>query len=288
MILPPTHQHIVLPELHQEVEAVRSEFERLILPAWLLNAHDAVAVSRTQTHFLGDSPFMPATEGWPACDNCTQPLTFMWQINFAEFSGSGMLEERGLLQFFYCWLCFPMPMSDSEANEVNNDEDYFYGGLLAVQHDQPHGIAYRWYPDFRVDLASLTPQLSCPDEEFVFGAPLSCDPLPVLSLPDVSDQSNTLPDISSELDDSDLLAIRIVPAQIARTVSQLGGYPDWVQNEETPHCPVCKQPAVLVGALGSDDTNVIWGDTGYWYIFACKATPLCEGLRRPLSVCQCT
>jgi hypothetical protein len=71
-------------------------------------------------------------------------------------------------------------------------------------------------------------------------------------------------------------------------MSRVGGYPPWVQfRDETPNCPICETRAEFVGAIGSEDTNLIWGDSGYWYFFACKATPECHGLDRPLMASQC-
>jgi hypothetical protein len=55
-------------------------------------------------------------------------------------------------------------------------------------------------------------------------------------------------------------------------ISRIGGYPPWVQSEDDmPQCPVCGAWAEFVGAIGSGDTGLIWGDSGYWYFFACKA-----------------
>jgi hypothetical protein len=71
----------------------------------------------------------------------------------------------------------------------------------------------------------------------------------------------------------------------ATLLSRVGGYPPWVQHEDdTPQCPVCGAWAEFVGAIGSHDTGLLWGDTGYWYIFACRQTPACRGLADPLMV----
>jgi hypothetical protein len=68
-------------------------------------------------------------------------------------------------------------------------------------------------------------------------------------------------------------------------VSRVGGYPPWVQHEDdTPRCPVCGAWAAFVGAIGSDDTGLMWGDSGYWYFFACRETPVCRGLADPMMV----
>src|SRR4051812_41138916 len=103
MTIPITHRHLTMPALHVALEPFREELERVMEPAWLLNAVDADSVSRTETHFLGTTPYVPASEGWPRCEKCGRLLEFVCQINFAEFVGSGMFAEGGLFQFFYCW-----------------------------------------------------------------------------------------------------------------------------------------------------------------------------------------
>jgi hypothetical protein len=71
----------------------------------------------------------------------------------------------------------------------------------------------------------------------------------------------------------------------AALLSRVGGYPPWVQHEDdTPRCPICGAWATFVGAVGSEETGLLWGDAGYWYIFACRATPACRGLADPLMV----
>src|SRR5436309_1089524 len=103
-----THRHLTMPALHTALEPYREELEHAMEPAWLLNASGADTISRAETHFLGTTPYVPVSEGWPRCEKCGRPLQLVCQFNFAEFAGSGMFVESGLFQFFYCWECFPI------------------------------------------------------------------------------------------------------------------------------------------------------------------------------------
>lgn len=285
MNLPTTHRHLKVPALHAPLEPFRADIESIVLPAWRLNARTVKRVSGLETHFLGDSPYVPIDIGWPNCDHCGQPLTFMWQINFREFSRSRMIEEQGLFQFFYCWKCFPLPMRDDLLQDAKTKWEEM-PGLLATSIQQHEGICYRWYPDFDNELAKGILQVKCPNAEAIYSPPMCCRPKAILSLPDMLADNNPIPEESAKLMKADSDAYKFTQDQESDEISQLGGYPEWIQDDDTPACPVCGRPSVLVGALGSGDTDVTWGDSGYWYIFACKATPECKGLDLPLGFSQ--
>jgi hypothetical protein len=42
-----------------------------------------------------------------------------------------------------------------------------------------------------------------------------------------------------------------------------------------------------VAAIGSSDTDILYGDTGYFYFFTCSATVKCPGLGDCVTVHQC-
>lgn len=79
--------------------------------------------------------------------------------------------------------------------------------------------------------------------------------------------------------------------------SKLGGAPDWIQNDETPRCPHCKQKMMFVSQIDSinhdeegnphridclsDEQRYMLGDVGMIYVFFCF--DCCE----PKSVFQC-
>ena len=125
---------------------------------------------------------------------------------------------------------------------------------------------------------------------------LSVEPEPFLSLPDFGDENDPLLNIDLAENKNLLLESRydnfslhrsLLPTGDYDHISHLGGYPVWIQDDATPKCPACGNRASLVVAIGSDDTDLLWGDSGYWYIFACKKTAECRGLEKPLMHSQC-
>jgi uncharacterized protein YwqG len=272
MILPMTHRHLTMPALHTALEPYREELEHAMEPAWLLNAYDADTVSRAETHFLGTTPYVPVSEGWPHCDKCGRPLEFVCQFNFAEFAGSGMFVESGLFQLFYCWECFPI--SDDEIAE---------GAALRC----------RWYPRFNRREAEDAEHAKYPagdDTLLCSPTPMHVRPTPFLSFPDLFNSDHPLAQIELDLgvdagEDEFDVQRSLLPTD--DYISQLGGYPVWIQADETPVCPICGKQAAFVAAIGSDDTQLLWGDSGYWYFFACNASDACAGLGKPLMLPQC-
>lgn len=56
--------------------------------------------------------------------------------------------------------------------------------------------------------------------------------------------------------------------------TKLGGKPDWVQADETPHCRLCQEAMSLVAQIdsidaGRQDGEYVFGDAGMLYVFYC-------------------
>lgn len=55
-------------------------------------------------------------------------------------------------------------------------------------------------------------------------------------------------------------------------LGQLGGSPDWIQDDETPECPSCGRPMVLAAQLEEGPvhrTAMNFGGCGNAYVFVC-------------------
>jgi hypothetical protein len=56
---------------------------------------------------------------------------------------------------------------------------------------------------------------------------------------------------------------------------KVGGIPDWIQNEEWPTCPKCKNKMLFVCQISTDETisngeySQAFGDSGKLYVFTC-------------------
>jgi uncharacterized protein YwqG len=264
-----------LPVLHSTLEQYRADLEAVAMPGWELNCRKVNAVSRFETHLGGVTPFVPISKGWPHCDKCGEKLHFVWQVDFADFGGAGSFAERGLFQFFYCWRC------------------------LAVPPDE-YGYSCRWYPEFDAEQAGDVLQMDSPYEANIASyhlpiGPCVFDNVRFLSVPSIGSKKNPIPlgALNAPVGDEgkSLWEIYYATREFrfeGKMTSRIAGYPPWVQfRDETPACCVCSKRAEFVGAIGSDDTDLIWGDSGYWYFFACTATPECHGLHKPLMAHQC-
>lgn len=268
-MIPETHRDLALPPLHPALEPYRSALREIARPAWLLKCDKVDTVSRFETHIGGATPFVPAKDGWPICDKCGKPLTFVWQVDFADFAGIGSFTDRGLFQFFYCWDCFAWPPSEQ------------------------YGCVRRWYPDFAADRMQEVAQVEAPRETIESRRtvePCRVDRVPFLSVPAVSSPENPIPrEAQNQMvsdEDGRLWSVHSFTEGFyleRQLISRIGGYPPWIQYEDdTPDCPACGRRAEFIGAIGSEDTGLLWGDSGYWYFFACSATASCYGLARPL------
>jgi hypothetical protein len=158
--------------------------------------------------------------------------------------------------------------------------------------EEQQGLCCRRYPDFDEKVVGDIEHAECPyiDDKFKLDPPLAVNPTAVLSTPNWSDAEHPLAEIDPcPEDDYDCyhfeISTSVIPTK--HEISQLGGYPVWVQGDHTPLCPICGRRSLFVAAIGSHDTDVIWGDSGYWYFFACNVTDECFGLAKPLMVYDC-
>jgi hypothetical protein len=61
---------------------------------------------------------------------------------------------------------------------------------------------------------------------------------------------------------------------------KLGGVPDWIQNDETPNCPVCAAPMTFYGQLDCIGDQIALGDCGMIYVFCCFGCGTTQSLTR--------
>jgi uncharacterized protein YwqG len=257
-----THKNLTIPKLPANLEIYRKELEKLTKPAWLLKCSEENEPSTYHTHIKGFNPFVPEEKGWPCCSKCKRPLYFVCQINFTDFLSQVVSFNKGLFQFFYCWDCMPMP---------NND----------------FGLETRWYPDFDLVTAQTVVQANCPhsEDELEAYASLAFEFIPFLSLPSDRSKENPIPDdVKFQAKYNFINGLYLEDKMISR----IGGYPPWFQpiSEQDYLCSVCGSLVEFVLAIGSDDTDIVWYDSGYWYFFACSLTSACGSLHKPLMDCH--
>jgi len=52
--------------------------------------------------------------------------------------------------------------------------------------------------------------------------------------------------------------------------SRVGGAPEWIQGDETPDCPCCKEPMRFFAQFASDDRVTFGADMGTAYVLLCQ------------------
>jgi hypothetical protein len=219
-----------------------------------LKAASADSLPVTGTHF-GGAPYARPGEEWPLCQVCHQPLSFIFQVNTIE-GHHDLPPELGLVSLYYCWDCRPQGY-----------EEDLSGAWLARLHR-------RVSPHFYY-------ALSIPEPEPRSVHPCSVNFQPHKSLPDWEGLSVWAPQIF-DLSASQNLGEPWAPYDNAAAhflgepefTSALGGYPQWLQGEDTPTCPTCERNMVLLVQLDSERTaGLDWGSSGCLYLFFCPEHP---------------
>jgi hypothetical protein len=189
-------------------------------------------------------------------------MVLLWQLRLADFPNHPVLEGRGLWQAFACLRHYP-----SYAFRTNTDTHAASG--TAPQN------AGKWLEP--LSRAVIEPMLSVPAASDPRSAVHACRDN--WSFTDDDDERcrfwwvyNGNPSFCIE----------------QPMVSRVGGHPPWIQGPEEPDpCRECGAPLVFVGALGGSDTDILYGDSGYFYFFTCRATAKCPGLKNCTTVHQC-
>ncbi|MFB7667409.1 DUF1963 domain-containing protein [Kitasatospora sp. NPDC056138] len=209
----------------------------------------------------GGVPLAPAGTAWPQCSTCDGPMQFLAQIlldDLGRHAGQGAVEGRGVLALFMC------------------------------QNDP--GMCDEWDPQAGGNRALVFPATA-----------LQQIPVPTLDEDqdqDEDEEDEEDEDEDDEEDDQESLLLGAVSAVAYETPStpadygqayeewarqpgrnpldilgQLGGQPEWLQNDETPVCPACAREMRLVVQLeeGRDHmTAMNFGGRGEAYAFACE------------------
>jgi uncharacterized protein YwqG len=205
---------------------------------------DDAAKQASEKSKYGGLPYAEIGDEWPICPTCKKPLIFVSQIRNQS--------ENELVEFFYCFDCFPWGMDDEEKGQWN-----------ARVYTKPSMEKYY----------KITPK----EESEFYLIPCLLNEEEVTVLPDwdglesVSKEAETL--CSKINDDSPWEAY---DAAVERSgclndyVTLLGGYPRYVQSETGGSCRICNKDMEFFAQLDSEeDAGVMWGDVGLIYLYRC-------------------
>jgi hypothetical protein len=191
---------------------------------------------------FGGMPYHEPGETWPGCPTCKKPLSFICQLDLRQTVHPAR-DDVHFFTFFYCWDCSPWGFRDEAKGEwvVRKYRDPHES--KAVMIPIPKGVEHA-----SQCLVSFAERLSLPDWE---GTRRWC--------PDASDlscQANS----EAPWEAYQKAVERIVGDQ--NLASCVGGYPRWIQGEDTP------DGANLLAQIDSEDqAGIMWGDVGCVYLF---------------------
>lgn len=228
----------------------------LVRPCSILEAKKAPELdSPAVASYLGGHPYAEAGEDWPSCPTCRQELSFIGQVRIADTLCTPPGGAQ-LFTFYYCWTCSPW---EPEAEAP--------GQWLVRFYSDPRSDRLVRIERRRTDKKATTP---C---TVSFKA--------AKSLPDWDGIDTYCPQaakLSHEAnDDEPWAAYESLKEKLTGGeggTGTVGGYPDWIQGNDTPVCPRCMKGMELLAQIGSDDeAGLMWGDAGDVYLFLCREHP---------------
>ncbi len=197
--------------------------------------------TQLKSHF-GGHPYFNEGEAWPATKD-GRPLEFVMQV-FSQ-PGFALPGNIKLVQFYYDFEEFPF--------ETESD-----GWLIKIYgNDDWSNIKYIEKPEG---------QNNCNYCEVVFENGVS--------LPGLETISNQYRDIDEMLHivnpDEPWEVYEYFTKKLTANGlggNQLGGYPYWIQNDETPTDEAGNQLQLLLQVDSDDDAGLMWGDAGLLYFY---------------------
>lgn len=228
---------------------------------------------------FGGKPWLNASENWPCCSNCGLEMRFFFQLNLEDVPEKlrGKFGQ-GMLQLFYCVNDIqivhehPTPRSTMDVNLRTGEVKYTETKSCELDCLDS--------PEFSTNkLVRIVPVDGVPAEFEIPKTGLSDSlvrkgefpPKTIIGWQEIDDypHSEDMQRLGIDLspDDSSFMHY----ANIYPQGDKLGGWPNWVQDNEYPDCPVCnRQMKQLIFQLESNDNiPFMWGDCGSGYILQC-------------------
>ncbi len=236
----------------------RQQMEALLKPLLLPTVEmtyspdkDLSAVEASVSSYFGGRPYIEDGESWPECKECHQAMEFVFQMNLQELPQPISKElqnfEFDLFAFYVCRACEYWPPF-YELRTYRSDSK-----KISKLTTRP-----RLFPRFNIEMKS---KLSLPDWD---GIDELSDEIPSLSEESNSEEPWELFEVCSER-----LVQQSDPPE--NWFGVVGGYPNWIQGDETPICNKCGKSMKLFFELGNvEEANLTWMDfLSAIYLFYC-------------------
>lgn len=209
------------------METIAELLKPLIRPACKLKVARATGVLPTSASRFGGLPYMAPGEAWPVCGGCGKPLAFICQVDLRQ-AKVPVRDRVPFFTFFCCLNCYVDGPPGSWSVRVH-----------------PASSDAAALPECSV---AFTDVKSLPNWE---GTTRHCE---------------AISDLACEVnEDAPWEAFNAAVAELvgdAEIRSQLGGYPKWIQGDETP------EDMEFLAQIDSENAaELMWGDVGSVYLF---------------------
>jgi predicted DNA-binding WGR domain protein/uncharacterized protein YwqG len=221
---------------------------------------------------VGGDPVWLGAEQWPTCSGCDKPMMFLVQLRTGPGTGVPLL-RKGMLYVFQCQSDPGMCEDWSATSGANAVVVQPNKGRAApidpakkkkrTQYEKAKRAAEKAEGRAPADLYCTNM-----DSELA----ITLTPMQELMFPD----AELFPDPVERTAARALYEAWEHGARVGRSyASKLGGYPVWVQDDETPRCSQCKKPMRFVAQIDSQmhravDRELVFGDSGSSYLFVCR------------------
>lgn len=210
-------------------------------PAWVPETAEGDG-GVTNSKFAG-TPWLGASEEWPVCPSCGNPIQLFLQLNLAQLPEAVRGEYgEGLIQLFYC---------TNEEPQCETECEAFFPFSRSV-------VARLVAPEGEPNTAPA------PEIEGAF------PPRLIVGWRETDDYPNweESAELGVELEEAELDALE--GAGYPRPGDKLAGWPNWIQGIEYPDCPDCGERMRLVFQIDSgDNLSFDFGDVGCSHVTQC-------------------
>ena len=194
---------------------------------------------------FGGSPYQELNSTWPICSECNNKLDFICQLLLP-----GHLDlKHELAVMYYCFEC----------------------NILEADNKSNKG----WFLEFykKVNRERFIPTASSEDsvtKECILKE------IEGLSFPDVHYVYKNEKELWRALeegvaDPAEFFEDVVDNYIVESSFTFIGGYPQWIESEQTPKCDICNNEMALLFQIDSEEqADLIWGDHGVAYVFFCK------------------
>lgn len=212
---------------------------------------------------FGGQPYFEGDSQWTCCTKCNSALFFICQVDIRQCTLASASQHFGLVQFFYCWNCYPWESEQPGWSVVNIPSPEAAKAKPVQMPPQPaRGFLSKIFKRNPAQTTQCRIAL-----------------LPFDSFPQLDDLEQ-LADNEAEFLQSDEIIdeyyglIEKLSGRSDDYSTMVGGHAEWIQGSPNAKCKTCGQRMELLMQIGSEpEARLMFGDAGAAYIMYCSQHP---------------